>query len=219
DRHVFHGGEASSSQLTLIDSAGSGVDLRAAEDTLRSDAPSAVTVRVGHSLYVVAKDGSGAALAGQTLTVHDSSGQTFTAVTDENGVARLELTDAMLTHAADDASHVMNEVVHTGHLVRLEGYPDVALPLDVSQNESSPLPLTFGSVPEPEPDGPLIVVNQAWINQNISEGALFLDQADKTYRFETDFHAAGTAVFVMASGITIDLNGHTITFGSNDRDG
>ncbi|HID39963.1 MAG TPA: hypothetical protein EYP36_10685, partial [Calditrichaeota bacterium] len=37
-----------------------------------------------------------------------------------------------------------------------------------------------------------IIVNDNWIQQNNSEGALFFDQAGQTYRFETDFSAAGT---------------------------
>lgn len=64
-----------------------------------------------------------------------------------------------------------------------------------------------------------IIVNDNWIQNNISEGALFFDQAGQTYKFDTDFSAAGTAVFVTADNITIDLNGHTITFGTADRNG
>ncbi|MEJ2637500.1 MAG: hypothetical protein P8184_19700, partial [Calditrichia bacterium] len=64
-----------------------------------------------------------------------------------------------------------------------------------------------------------IVVNSAWIQANLREGALVFDQAAATYKFETDFRADGTAVFVYADNVTIDLNGHTITFGAADRNG
>ncbi|MCD4730170.1 MAG: hypothetical protein K8R74_06205 [Bacteroidales bacterium] len=64
-----------------------------------------------------------------------------------------------------------------------------------------------------------ITVDDSWIQQNNSEGALFFNQAGQAYRFETDFSAAGTAVFVTADNITIDLNGHTITFGTSNRNG
>ena len=65
----------------------------------------------------------------------------------------------------------------------------------------------------------LVRVDSTWIQQNSSQGALFFNQTGETYRFETDFSAAGTAVFVISNNITIDLNGHTIVFGTSDRDG
>jgi hypothetical protein len=63
----------------------------------------------------------------------------------------------------------------------------------------------------------VIVVDSTWIASNLREGALVFDQAGKTYQFTTDFRGAGTAIFVMASDVTIDLNGHTIFFGSNNQ--
>lgn len=81
--------------------------------------------------------------------------------------------------------------------------------------------------PEPQPTLPVehempegaIEVNQAWISAHLTEGALFLEEAGKTYFFTTDFEAEGTAIFIMRDNITVDLNGHTIRFGSADRDG
>jgi len=65
----------------------------------------------------------------------------------------------------------------------------------------------------------IVTVNSGWINSNLSDGALFFDVSGETYRFETDYSANGTAIFVMANNITIDLNEHTINFGLSDRDG
>ena len=64
-----------------------------------------------------------------------------------------------------------------------------------------------------------INVDQTWINQNLSDGALFFNQGGQTYTFNTDFNAPGTAVFIKADNVTVDLNGHTITFGSNNKNG
>lgn len=48
-----------------------------------------------------------------------------------------------------------------------------------------------------------------------------LDQADKIYVLTKDVMAAGTAINVVAPGITVDLNGHTVTYndGESDNDG
>jgi len=64
-----------------------------------------------------------------------------------------------------------------------------------------------------------IIVDDAWIQQNLKEGALVFDQQGATYIFQTDFNAEGTAIFVVEENITIDLNGHTIKFGNSDRNG
>jgi hypothetical protein len=64
----------------------------------------------------------------------------------------------------------------------------------------------------------VVVVDNAWINNpaNKSNGALIFRSASDTYVFEVDYEAPGTAVIVRASNITIDLNGHTVRFGSNN---
>ncbi len=67
--------------------------------------------------------------------------------------------------------------------------------------------------------GNVINVDDAWIQQNLSEGALFFNAAGATYVFQTDFTAEGIAVFITADNITVDLNGHTIIFGTSDRNG
>lgn len=64
-----------------------------------------------------------------------------------------------------------------------------------------------------------VIVNQAWIDANQSQGALFFNVAGNTYQFAVDFSAAGSAVFVMADNITIDLNGYTITYNTSGRAG
>jgi hypothetical protein len=65
----------------------------------------------------------------------------------------------------------------------------------------------------------VVVVDQAWINANQSQNALFFDRAGDRYQFTVDFSAPGTAVFVLADNITIDLNGKTITFNTANRSG
>lgn len=67
--------------------------------------------------------------------------------------------------------------------------------------------------------GNTITVDDAWIQQNLSDGALFFNVAGATYIFQTDFTSEGIAVFITADNITVDLNGHTIIFGTSDRNG
>ncbi|MBV9462719.1 MAG: hypothetical protein JO317_00685 [Verrucomicrobiae bacterium] len=52
---------------------------------------------------------------------------------------------------------------------------------------------------------------------------LFITESDlgpnRTYTLQEDLSAPGTAVFIMVPDATIELAGHTITFGTDDRDG
>jgi hypothetical protein len=66
----------------------------------------------------------------------------------------------------------------------------------------------------------LIHIDQNWIAANYSEGALFFEEPDTEYCFQTDFEADGTAVFTRNSNIVVNLNGHKISFGLDPgRDG
>lgn len=68
-------------------------------------------------------------------------------------------------------------------------------------------------------NGWLTTVDAAYISANQQQGALVFSRANSTYRFTADYSAAGTAIFVTADDIAIDLNGRTITFGTSNRNG
>lgn len=68
----------------------------------------------------------------------------------------------------------------------------------------------------------LIHVDSDWIAKHIVEGqgALFFNEPDTEYRFQTDFEAEGSAVFVTNSRIYANPNNYQITFGlDSTRDG
>ncbi len=45
-----------------------------------------------------------------------------------------------------------------------------------------------------------------------------LDQADKTYVLTKDVEASGSAISIVATGVTLDLNGHTVTYNNGEAD-
>jgi hypothetical protein len=57
----------------------------------------------------------------------------------------------------------------------------------------------------------IINIDQAWLNAQ-GDGPFYLDQQGKTYVLQTDVTTAGTAFAIIASNVTLDLNGHTITY-------
>lgn len=65
--------------------------------------------------------------------------------------------------------------------------------------------VTFGSV---------VNIDQAWLNAR-GDGPYYLDQAGKTYVLQTDVATPGTAFAIIANDITLDLNGHTITYNNS----
>ena len=54
-------------------------------------------------------------------------------------------------------------------------------------------------------------IDQAWLNAH-GDGPYYLDQQGKTYVLQTDVTTDGTAFAIVASDVTFDLNGHTITY-------
>jgi hypothetical protein len=54
-------------------------------------------------------------------------------------------------------------------------------------------------------------IDQAWLDER-GDGPYYLDQAGKAYVLQTDVMADGTAFAIIASNVTFDLNGHTITY-------
>jgi len=61
---------------------------------------------------------------------------------------------------------------------------------------------------------PAIFIDSTWLAAR-GAGPYVLDQAGATYVLETDLRTAGTALVVGAAGITLDLNGHTVTYGDS----
>src|SRR6202012_3090890 len=52
----------------------------------------------------------------------------------------------------------------------------------------------------------------------LTAGKAVLDKAGATYVLKQDITAAGTALSVTAANVTIDLNGHTITYNDSSSD-
>ena len=63
---------------------------------------------------------------------------------------------------------------------------------------------------------PAIVIDPAWLSARGS-GPYILDQAGATYVLTTDVTVDGTAFVVLTPNITLDLNGHTVTYGNSTR--
>ena len=57
-----------------------------------------------------------------------------------------------------------------------------------------------------------ILIDAAWLTRHGS-GPYLLDQAGATYALQTDVVTRGTAFVVAAPNVTLDLNGHTVTYG------
>ena len=54
-------------------------------------------------------------------------------------------------------------------------------------------------------------IDQAWLDAQ-GDGPYYLDQQGKTYVLQTDVTTDGTAFAIIAKDVTLDLNGHTITY-------
>ena len=63
-------------------------------------------------------------------------------------------------------------------------------------------------------DAMYVVVDAAWLAAH-GPGPYVLDQAGTTYVLLSDVRTAGTAFVVGAAGVTLDLNGHTVTYGDS----
>jgi len=60
----------------------------------------------------------------------------------------------------------------------------------------------------------LIPINSTWLANN-GPAPYLLNQAGATYQLQTDVTANGTAFIVLNKNITLDLNGHTVTYGNS----
>jgi hypothetical protein len=56
-----------------------------------------------------------------------------------------------------------------------------------------------------------VAINQNWVAQR-GPGPYYLTQAGATYVLQTDIATPGTAFVVAAPNVTLDLNGHTVTY-------
>src|SRR4029077_15421871 len=58
---------------------------------------------------------------------------------------------------------------------------------------------------------PIVHIDTAWLTQHGS-APYGLDQAATRYVLDTDVQADATAFVIAAPGVTLDLNGHTVTY-------
>lgn len=69
--------------------------------------------------------------------------------------------------------------------------------------------ITPAPTPPPPPSG-----NVVDITQTTATSPIVLNQANTTYRLQNNLTATGTAFVVAAKGVTLDLNGFTVTYGT-----
>ena len=153
NRHTFYAGyDGYDTDVTIIDShLMDQVTMEPSDVYMETTAGSSIQIKIGHSLYIVAKDANDNNIANKTITVNDNSGLTFTGKTDGSGMARLELIEYVLQKSGNEGS--ISKVVRSGHNASIAGLGTVALPIDVKDNEGNPYVLKFSGVAPPD-DGP-----------------------------------------------------------------
>ena len=70
------------------------------------------------------------------------------------------------------------------------------------------------ATPTPTPSGTGINIDANWLQQH-GPAPYILNQASTTYVLQTDVTTSGTALIVLNHDITLDLNGHTVTYGNS----
>ena len=70
------------------------------------------------------------------------------------------------------------------------------------------------ATPTPTPSGTGTNIDANWLQQH-GPAPYVLNQASATYQLQTDVTTSGTAFVVLNQNITIDLNGHTVTYGDS----
>jgi hypothetical protein len=71
----------------------------------------------------------------------------------------------------------------------------------------------------------VVNIDQAWLNNPANQGTVngrtvyILKEANKTFQLQTDVTTAGTAFYIANKDITFDLNGHTITYNTDNLTG
>jgi hypothetical protein len=141
------------------------------------------------------KDGTDAGIAGRTVQLLDSVGNVLrTTTTGTNGT--------YLFSALGAGTFSVRQVLPTGWVQTSADPPPVTLSgLGGTSYESfgTTLPAT-------------ITVDTAWLQQQ-GPGPYVLDHAYGTYVLATDVDVPGTAFAAAAPHVTLDLNGHTVTYG------
>ena len=88
-------------------------------------------------------------------------------------------------------------------------------PSPTSRPTATPTPTPRPTVtPTPTPSGTGINIDANWLQQH-GPAPYILNQASTTYVLQTDVTSSGTALIVLNHDITLDLNGHTVTYGNS----
>ena len=107
------------------------------------DSTGLVDYSIGHSLYVIAKDGIGNLLVNKDIEVYDSEGFSYVGKTDANGFTKLEILNRTLR--SDVGTTAVYNIDRIGHYAHIDGYDsNVILPMNIMQNYDNPIVLIFG---------------------------------------------------------------------------
>lgn len=154
NRHTFYAGyDEYDTDVTIIDShLMDQVTMEPSDVYMETTAGSSIQIKIGHSLYAVAKDANGNNITNKTITVNDNSGLTYTSKTDGSGKVRLELIEYVLHKSENESS--INKIIRNGHIASIVGIGTVALPINVKNNEGNPYILIFNSIVPTDDDPP-----------------------------------------------------------------
>ncbi len=112
---------------------------------------------VGHSLHLIAQDSNNQVLANVPLEVQDSTGQTYSIMTDSSGHARVEFLET--TYSAPAGLSGYTTLNRGEHSLNISGFLPVQVGSDlfnIRDNENSPVPVIFSqSGDEPTPGPPI----------------------------------------------------------------
>ena len=86
--------------------------------------------------------------------------------------------------------------------------------VSASSNSGSSAPTVSAGSPSTVAAATVIPINQTWL-QNNGPAPYYLTQAGATYELETNVTTSGTAFIALATGITFNLNGYTITYNNS----
>lgn len=110
---------------------------------LSNDTAAELGFSVGHSMYIQAKDDSGNILSNQIISIYDNYGLDTSYTTNSQGIAKIELLEYSVTKPVGTSVNSKN--MRSGHQASISGYNNVDLPLNITDNQSSPLVLNFSN--------------------------------------------------------------------------
>lgn len=119
-------------------------------------------------------------------------------------------TSGTLTFAPGETSRTFSVAVN-GDL-HAEGNEDFVVNLSHATNATIDQAQGRATIVDDENLSNTIVIDDSWLSAHGS-GSYLLDQAGMTYVLHNDLRTAGTAFVVAAANVTLDLNGHSVTFG------